>query len=205
MPELSVVIVNYNTRDLLRACLESLQDSENIDLEIIVVDNASTDDSASMVADKFPNVVLLAQSTNTWYCGGNNIGIDHATSDYILLLNPDTVVSRTALRQMVDFLTNSPNYAGVTAQLRYPDGTIQHTCSRIPTYTDLLASTTMLGRLFRGWKQRRHNHYQYADWDRTTDKDVEVIRGHAHSCEKGRFAMMMTYCSTFQKTPSPDK
>jgi N-acetylglucosaminyl-diphospho-decaprenol L-rhamnosyltransferase len=119
-PRLSVVIVNYNTCALLRACLQSLV-AQDYRCEIIVVDNASHDDSVAMVRAEFPQVRLLAQERNTWFCGGNNIGIRASDGEYVLLLNPDTVVSANALLRMVTFLRDNAHYAGVTAQMRYPN------------------------------------------------------------------------------------
>lgn len=177
MPDLSVVIVSYNTRDLLRNCLRSLRASVGLALEVIVVDNASSDQSADMVRDEFPEALLLAQSQNTWYCGGNNIGISRASADYVLLLNPDTVVAPPALARMRRFLMNSPGFVGVTAQMRYPDGSIQHTCSKIPSYRSLLLDYTVLGCLFPAAKNRIHADLFYADWDRRSSRDVEVIPG----------------------------
>ena len=177
MPDLSVVIVNYNTRDLLRNCLRSLRASVGLALEVIVVDNASSDQSADMVRDEFPEALLLAQPQNTWYCGGNNIGISRASADYVLLLNPDTVVAPPALARMRRFLMNRPDFAGVTAQMRYPDGRIQHTCSKIPGYRSLMLDYTVLGCLFPTAKNRIHADLFYADWDRRRSRGVEVIPG----------------------------
>ncbi len=177
MPDLSVVIVNYNTRDLLENCLRSLRDSAGLSLEIIVVDNASSDGSAAMVSEEFPEVQLLAQSLNTWYCGGNNIGIAHASADYVLLLNPDTEVAPEALALMHRFLLSHPNYVGATAQLSYPEGEIQPTCSQIPTYLHLLLRYSLLGYLLPGAKRRLHDRLYYGGWDRRSDRDVEVIPG----------------------------
>ena len=177
MFDLSVVIVSYNTRDLLRDCLQSLRTSVGLQLEIIVVDNASADGSAEMVRDEFPEVILLPQSINTWYCGGNNIGIKRATSDYVLLLNPDTEVAPDALALMVRFLLQNPDYAGVTAQLRYPEGEIQRTGSEIPSYLSLLLDYSVLGYLLPTAKRRVHDELYYADWDRQSDREVKVIPG----------------------------
>jgi GT2 family glycosyltransferase len=186
-PKLSVIIVSYNTRDDLRACLESLR-AVNLPLEIIVVDNASTDGSAGIVRAEFPDVKLLAQPVNTWFCGGNNIGIAAAAGDYILLLNPDTVVQPGALETMMAFLDAHPDYTGVTAQLRYPDGTIQRTCSRAPTLTDLLLETTPLGWLLPGQRRRAAARRWYGEWARDTDRDVEVLPG---SCLMRRRGFML--------------
>lgn len=175
-PRLSVVIVNYNTRELLRVCLESLEKQPEL-LEIIVVDNASDDASALMVQEDFPRVRLFMQQKNRWFCGGNNIGIENATSQFVLLLNPDTVVRGRALVDMVDYLTEHPDVAGVTARMVYPDGTPQRTCSRVPTFAYLLANHTPLGWVMRGWRTRLNDAHWYADWDRSTDKRVDVVPG----------------------------
>lgn len=177
MPDLSVVIVNYKTRDLLRNCLQSLQDSNGIELEVIVVDNASGDGSAEMVASEFPQVMLLAQAENTWYCGGNNIGLDASSADYVLLLNPDTVVASDALVLLWSFLRDHPQYAGVTAQLHYPDGNVQQTCSKIPSYESLLINYTPLGIIMPAYKRRINDDIWYTGWQRDTNHEVEVIPG----------------------------
>lgn len=177
MPDLSVVIVSYNTRRLLRACLRSLRASEGLALEVIVVDNGSSDGSADRVRAEFPEVVLLAQSQNRWFCGGSNVGIDQASADYVLLLNPDTVAAPDALARMHRFLMDSPDFAGVTAQMRYPGGDIQPTCSKIPSYFSLLLNYTALGYLFPTAKRRVQANLLYADWDRESSREVKVIPG----------------------------
>lgn len=176
--KLSVVIVNYNTRDLLHDCLQSLVTS-TLQAEVIVVDNASSDGSAAMVEQHFPAVKLLAQQTNTWFTGGNNIGIQAAVGKYVLLLNPDTVVQPSSLEILVSFMDSNPDYAGVTAQLHYPDGIAQQTCSRIPTYEYLLLAHTPLGWLRPKRKTAVLNHHWYTDegFQRKRSRDVQVLPG----------------------------
>jgi len=175
-PLLSVVIVNYNTRDLLRACLNSLQ-VQTYPIEIIVVDNASPDASADMVRAEFPDVILLAHKENRWFCTGNNDGIERATGDYVLLLNPDTEVVPDALAKMMDFIVAHPEYAGVTARMHYPDRTPQRTCARKANYMYLLLNHTPLGMLLAPYKNRLNAHTWYADWQRDIDYDIEVVPG----------------------------
>lgn len=176
--KLSVVIVNYNTCDDLHACLTSLTASD-LHPEVIVVDNASTDGSAAMVKREFPHIVLIEPGRNTWYCGGNNLGIAAAQGDYVLLLNPDTIVPPDALSTMLNFFEANPHYAGVTMQLRYPNGEIQRTCSRIPTYRYLLLTQTPLQWLFPAARQRAQDHHWYTDkgWHRERDFDVQAVPG----------------------------
>ncbi|NDJ61700.1 MAG: glycosyltransferase family 2 protein [Chloroflexi bacterium] len=174
--KLSVVIVNYNTRADLHACLAALDHCVPRP-EIIVVDNNSADGSAEMVAAEFPRVVLLTPGRNTWFTGGNNLGIAVAHGEYILLLNPDTIPSPGSMALLVHFMDANPGYAGATMQLRYPDGSIQRTCSQIPTYRYLLLTHTPLGMLLRGMRERAQAAHWYDGWSRETDKDVEVVPG----------------------------
>lgn len=178
MSTLSVVIVSYNSRDDLRLCLAALRHS-TLPAEVIVVDNASSDGTPAMVRAEFPEVMLLEPGYNTWFCGGNNLGVAAASGDYALLLNPDTMAPPDALRVMVDFLDSHPDYAGATLQLRYPGGAIQRTCSRAPTLRYLLLTQTALRwlPLLSGPRARAEAHHWYAGWDRDRDFDVEAVPG----------------------------
>jgi hypothetical protein len=144
---------------------------------MIVVDNASSDGSTKMVRDEFPEVNLVASERNLYFCAGNNLGLVHATGEYALLLNPDTVPLPEALESLNNFMSANPDYAGVTMQLRYPEGSIQQTCSRIPSYIYLLLMHTPLQWLFRRKAQALKHAHWYGDWDRMTERDIEVIPG----------------------------
>lgn len=177
MPDLSVVIVSYNTRELLRACLQSLRESVGLELEVIVVDNASSDGSGAMTRADFPDVILLQQEQNAWYCAGNNIGIKRASADHVLLLNPDTEVAPDALALMLALIVDNPHFAAVTAQLHYPDGEIQRTTSEIPSWQGLLLDYSLLGYLLPRRRKRLHDALVYADWDRESDREVQAVPG----------------------------
>jgi len=179
---LSIIIVNYNTREDLRLCLAALHECRPLP-EIIVVDNASTDGSVEMIRESFPAIRLLAPGRNTWFTGGNNLGLKAATREFVLLLNPDTIAPPEALAALVEFADAHPEYAGVTAQLRYPDGVVQHTCSRLPTYAYLLLNHTPLGWLLPGQRAKLNARHWYAGWQRDTGLEVEVVPG---SCILGR-------------------
>jgi GT2 family glycosyltransferase len=168
-----VVIVNYQSWDFLRICLAALMHS-SLQPEIIVVDN---DGSAPRVAVEFPQVIYLPQTENRWFCAGNNIGIRAAHGDYVLLLNPDTIPQPDALALLMNFMEQHPDYRGATVQLRYPDGRIQQTCSRVPTFTYLLLNHTLPGILLRGWRRQANQRHWYSEWGRDTDRDVEVMPG----------------------------
>lgn len=178
-PDLSVVIVNYNTRDYLRHCLASIEAQRgDLPVEVIVVDNASQDGSAAMVRAEFPRVVLVEPGVNTWFTDGNNLGVDQAQGDYVLLLNADTLVQPTMLPTMVAYLRAHPGVGALTCQQRsFDGGEILRICSRAPAYLDLLLGYTFLGAIFAPWRNRRRARMWYADWERDTTRAVEVIPG----------------------------
>ncbi len=146
--DLSVIVVNWNVKELLAACLQSLLAEEGLTLEIIVVDSASTDGSPDMVRELFPGVRLMASRQNLGYAGGNNAGAAEARGRYLLLLNPDTVVRPGALAGMVAYLETHPAVGALGPQLLWPDGTIQSSRRRFPTPGSLFWESTLLGQWF---------------------------------------------------------
>lgn len=115
---LSVVILNYNVRYFLEQCLLSVQDAlKGIDSEIIVVDNDSKDDSCEMVRQLFPEVILIENKENTGFPKGNNIGVAQAKSEYLCILNPDTVVSEDTFSKLLEFAQTKQNLGIVGCKL----------------------------------------------------------------------------------------
>ncbi len=126
--DLSIIIVNWNTRDLLRGCLASLPAAtEGLQTEVLVVDNASADDSAAMVLADFPEVRLMESGGNLGFSRGNNLALPHATGQAVLLLNPDTVCPPSSLTRLYRFL-NSKENVGVVGP-RLVDGDTRPTIS----------------------------------------------------------------------------
>ncbi len=145
MCDLSIIIVSWNVRELLRECLESIEAGrDGVTLEVIVVDSASTDKSAEMVAIDFPWVRLLRQEENVGFTRGNNLGILSAQGRYMLFLNPDTQVVGAALRQMVDYMDAHPRVGALGPQLIYPNGQIQSSRRRFPTLATAFFESTWL-------------------------------------------------------------
>ena len=145
MPDLSVIIVNWNVRDLLRRCLHSiLAYLHTCSLEVIVVDNGSTDGSPEMVRTEFPQVHLMANPDNRGFTAANNQGLTVARGRYVLLLNPDTEVLGDALATMVAFADAHPDVGVVGPQLLNPDGTVQSSRRRFPTLATALLESTWL-------------------------------------------------------------
>ena len=171
---LSVVIVNWNTRELLRACLNSMADTlMEPDVEVIVVDNHSEDGSADMVAADFPSVVILRQTENLGFSRGNNVGIQQSSGRYVLLLNSDTEVEPGAFEAMCDHMDAHPDVGDVGAKLLNPDGSVQLSCRRFPSYrTALFHRYSLLTRLFPRNKysaeylmtKAGHNQRMEVDW-----------------------------------------
>ncbi len=129
---LSIVIVNYNTRAMLQACLSSVRDTV-ADAQIIVVDNASSDDSVAMVRRTFPEVILVELPKNVGFAAGNNAGLKYASGDPILLLNSDTVVLEGSLQQCVDYLESHPQVGALSARLLGADGQRQQSAHPYPS------------------------------------------------------------------------
>ncbi|MBI4744911.1 MAG: glycosyltransferase family 2 protein [Actinobacteria bacterium] len=124
--KLSIIIVNWNTKNLLKDCLNSIFDnSPSFKFEVIVVDNASTDGSPQMVTDYFSFVKLISNDSNKGFSYANNRGIERSIGQYILLLNSDTVVFKKALENMISFMDNNPEAGAVGCRLLMSDGTIQ--------------------------------------------------------------------------------
>ncbi len=146
---LSVIIVSWNVRDLLQRALASVYASwgEQPGLEIIVVDNASHDDSVAMLRENFPGVHIIANTENRGFTGGNNQGLAAATGDFLLLLNPDTEVVDDALPRMAAYLQAHPDVGMVGPQLLNPDGSVQSSRRRFPTLPVLFLESTWLEKL----------------------------------------------------------
>ena len=146
-PDLSIIIVSWNVRELLRKCLASVEAGrDSLTLQVIVVDGASTDGSPDMVAAGFPRVELIPCADNVGFPRGNNIGLARATGRFLLLLNPDTVVLGDALPRMIDHLEANPDIGLLGPQLLNPDGSIQSSRRRFPSLaTGFFESTWLEG------------------------------------------------------------
>ncbi|MBM4467019.1 MAG: glycosyltransferase family 2 protein, partial [Chloroflexi bacterium] len=148
--DLSIVIVNWNVRDLLRICLHSIFQLplSNFQREVIVVDNASSDGSVAMIEEEFPQVQLIANSENVGFTVGNNQGIAASRGRYILLLNPDTEIVGDALATMVEYMDEHPQVGALGPQLLNPNGSIQSSRRRFPTMTTAFLESTILQQRF---------------------------------------------------------
>lgn len=148
-PTLSICIVNWNTCDLLCACLRSIYRYPPPEpFEVIVVDNASTDGSAERVRAEFPQVHLIANKENLGYARGNNQAMAQARGEFLLLLNPDTEMHPNTLAEALAFMHAHPEVGAIGAKQLFPDGTVQPSLRGFPTLRNLFYELTGLARLF---------------------------------------------------------
>ncbi|MCP5097943.1 MAG: glycosyltransferase family 2 protein [Chloroflexi bacterium] len=145
--DLSIVVVSWNVRGLLYACLQSIERNQaGLDLEVILVDSASSDGTVEMVKESFPWVKLIACNENVGFPRGNNMGIERANGRYILLLNPDTEIVGDALQTMLQYMESYQDVGVVGAQLLNTDGSVQSSRRRFPTLmTGFFESTWLQG------------------------------------------------------------
>ena len=143
--KLSVVVVSYNVRSYLEQCLQSVQKAlEGIEGEVWVVDNASQDDSVEVLRRDYPWVRLIANNENMGFARANNLAIRLSQSDYVLLLNPDTIVEEPTLRGVVDFMDAHPEAGGAGVMMHNTDGTLAPE-SRRALPTPWVSALKMLG------------------------------------------------------------
>lgn len=174
--DVSIIIVNWNTRDILRDCLKSVYEQVGqVVIEVIVIDNASSDGSPEMVRAEFPQVILMANSQNQGFARANNQAIVVAKGRYILLLNSDTVVLADAIAKVVEFADANPDTAVIGCRVLNPDGTLQPTCFRFPSLLNLLLSSTYLYKLFP--RNRFFGRERMLRWDRNDVREVDVVTG----------------------------
>jgi GT2 family glycosyltransferase len=162
LPDVSVIVVSYNTRDLLRRCLASVaRGAARLSVEIIVIDNASADGSAAMVTREFPSVSLIASAVNLGFAAANNLGFARARGRHLLLLNPDAVPAPGALARSVQLMDADPRIGVGGGRLVGADGSAQPSARTFPglltevfTFTGLSARyprSRLFGRLDRTW------------------------------------------------------
>ena len=182
--DLGIVIVSYNTRELLRRCLETVYASVGLTFQVCVVDNASPDGSAAMVAQDFPQALLIANPDNPGYPTANNQGLRllgfegdcAAAPRYALLLNPDTEVPPDALAQVLTIMDARPEFGVLGPKLVRPDGSLDLACSRsFPSPEVSFYRMAGLSRLFP--RSRRFGRYNLTYLDPDQEAEVDSVVG----------------------------
>ena len=173
--DISVVIVSWNAKHYVELCLESLAKAPpRRSMEVLVIDNASTDSTAEMIELKFPWVRLIKSSENLGFSKGNNVAIRQCHGRYIALVNPDVIVFPGCLDALADFLDQNPKVGNVGPRVLNPDMSMQSTCRRFPTLWNNFCSATGLSSRFKNSQFFAGEHMFYFPHDRTLAVDVIV-------------------------------
>lgn len=173
--DISVVILGWNDKQYLETCLQSLKDARSSrTMEIIVVDNASTDGSPEMVEALFPEVKIIRNAVNLGFPRGNNVGVKASRGKYVCLINSDIKVFPGCLDALADFLDQNPRVGMVGPKILNRDLTHQSSCRRFPTLWNNLCEITFLSRMLGGVRFFSGEHMFYFQGDRQMDVDVLV-------------------------------
>lgn len=191
-----VIIVSWNAKADLRACLASLADSSTdmSRVEIVVVDNASADGSPEMVRNEYPHVHLHETGANLGFSGGNNVALADNRCDYVFLLNSDAMLPTGGLDRLLEWADATPDAGLIGPKVINPDGTLQFSCRRWPTPQAGLFRNVYLGKLFP--QNQPAADYLMRDFDHASPLDVDWLSG----C-----AMLMRRACLEQVGPLDDK
>jgi GT2 family glycosyltransferase len=147
--DLSIVVVTWNSSEYIAGCLSPVESQQGgLTTEIIVVDNASSDGTAGIVRKRFPHAHLIVNAENLGFTRACNLGLKKAAGRFVLVLNPDTSMRPGALMKMVEYIDGHPRAGALGPQLLNPDGSIQPSCRRFPSYRLMLWEFTGLSKLF---------------------------------------------------------
>lgn len=176
-PVLSIVILNYNTKDLLRNCLASLEKVRNeIPFEVIVSDNGSSDESVDMVRKNFPKTTLIKGDRNLGFAKGNNRARSYVSGKYVLFLNSDTEVKKGTLMGTIDYMEAHPEYSALTCKTLLTDGSLDKDTRRsFPTPWVALTHFSLLDRIFS--KSALFSKYWYGFKSPNEVSEIEVLQG----------------------------
>lgn len=173
--DLSVIIVSWNTEDLLRRCLVSLGEHlGGVSHEVVVVDNDSTDGTAEMVTTEFPEVRLIQNPVNVGFGAANNQGMAAAMGSYLLLLNSDTYLTDGSVARLFTGVRTQPDVGVAQCRLFFPDGRLQYTAYRFPSLWLVLFEALGLYKLFR---RQAPGILLRGYWDHASERDVDWVIG----------------------------
>ncbi len=175
--DLSIIIVSYNTSEFLKKCLLSIRNCQTeVKLEVIVVDNASSDRTAEMVKKEFSEVLFIQNSENLGFSKANNIGVKKSHGKYILFLNPDTEIRTNTLKTIVDFLEKHQKAGAATAKVELPSGKLDDACHRgFPTPWNAFCHLSGLSRIFP--RSRLFSGYSLGWMDLSTIHEIDACAG----------------------------
>jgi GT2 family glycosyltransferase len=176
--DISIVIVTWNSEKFISPCLESIfNSSPNLDFEVLVVDNNSSDNTLPLVKDNFPTVKIIENPENLGYAKANNQGINESKGEYVLLLNPDTQLFPETLRLLFDFMEKNQKAGAVGPQMLNFDQTIQSSCREFPTFWILFCEFGFLARIFP--QSRLFGKWRMGYFDHQKEREVDQPMGSA--------------------------
>ncbi len=175
-PKLSIIIVSWNVKNFLSKCLYSLYEyRKNLNIEVIVVDNNSTDGSVEIIRNKFPDSKIIANKKNLGFAKANNQGIAVSNADLILLLNPDTEIMEGTLQKMVEFMQKNEKAGIAGCKHLNPDFTFQPSVRRFPNFLIILMLITKIAKIFPN--NRLFLSYLAKDIDNSKNQQVDQVAG----------------------------
>lgn len=177
VPDVSILIVSYNTREMTLDCIRSIiRETNRCDYEVIVVDNNSQDGTVEAIAGEFRQVKLLARTDNLGFAGGNNLAAKHATGARLLLLNPDTLITGGAIDAMVSFAKRTPEARLWGGRTFFPDGSVNASCLGDMTLWSCFCRAA--GLTWLAPQSRLFNPEALHSWDPLdTEREVDVVVG----------------------------
>ncbi len=174
--DLSIIILNYKTKGLVKQCIRNVRVSTaNLAYEIIVVDNGSRDDIENMMKENFPDIKFIQTGKNLGFAAGNNIGIKEAQGKYIMLLNPDVTVLNGSIEKMFNFMENNQEVGLAGPKLINPNGSYQISCRTFQTPKLIFYRRTPLGKLPFAKKQLAD--HLMLDFDHQRNQEVDWVMG----------------------------
>jgi len=193
--DLSIIIVNYNSKDKALNCLKSIEQADLswINYEIIVVDNNSRDGIAEAVKNQFPKVKFIQSDRNRGMGGGNNLGARGAAGEYLLIINPDTILRSDSIRKMFDSYKADPQIGLLGPKLIYRNGQLQYSCHRFPKLLTPIYRRTFLGK----FAERHLNDFLLKDYDHESARQVDWVQGSCILIRKSLFTDLAGFDERF--------
>jgi N-acetylglucosaminyl-diphospho-decaprenol L-rhamnosyltransferase len=187
--DLSIIIVNYHSSQMLGDCLESINLTiQKIQFEVILIDNSSEDEGLASILKSYPNTLFINNSKNTGFARANNQGAKIASGDFLIFINPDTIMTEGAIESMLDYIRSDSSIGIIGPKVLNPDQTIQYSCRKFPTiWSGLFNRYSLMTRLFPNNRYSRD--YLMLDYDHNSIRSVDWVSG----------CCMMIPVSTFKK------
>lgn len=174
--ELSFIIVNWNAKDFLKACLSSIKKTiGNINHEIIVVDNGSEDGAPDMVSAEFPDVILIRNNDNVGFGRANNIGIKRSRGEYLCLVNSDVEILEGCVSRLINYMKENERIGLTGPKIFGKDGNIQRSCMGFPTLWNMFCCALGFDKIFN--RSSFFSGYMLHYWNHNDIKDVDIING----------------------------